>query len=216
MKLKMKNRRMDSPRDKMLRASKAMRLVQATGQTARAGRGTGILSEQGSSLVEMALAMSVYVALFIGMIELCLGVYTYNYVSDAAREATRWAVVRGANSCIVASTFPNCNLLPTNVTSTTNAAANPVLNYIYALNYPNLNASNLSASVTWWVASQNGSGSTSWTTQCTGATDANGNPCNATGNQVKVVVTYSYPLSIPFSIKRNLAVSSTSEMMINE
>jgi Flp pilus assembly protein TadG len=182
----------------------------------RASRGKGIFCEQGATLVEMALATTVYVALFVGTIELCLGLYTYNYISDAAREATRWVAVRGANSCTISSTFPSCNLLPTDVTSTTNPSANPVLSYVYALNYPSMNPSNLSVSVTWWVASQNGSGSTSWTTQCTGATDANGNPCNATGNQVKVVVTYSYPLSIPFSTSRNVALSSTSEMMINE
>jgi len=200
MMLRMKSRRMDSP----------------SRRRAGAGRGKGIFCEQGNTLVEMALAMTVYAALFVGIIELCLTLYTYNYVSDAAREATRWAVVRGANSCTISSTFPSCNLLPTNVTSTTNPSGNPVLAYIYALNYPSMNASNLSVSVTWWVASQNANGSTSWTTQCTGATDANGNPCNATGNQVRVVVTYTYPLSIPFSLKRNLALSSTSEMMINE
>ncbi len=205
---------MDSPREKMRGDFRWMRIVQGLRQ--RAGRGRGMLCEQGSSLVELALAMTVYAALFVGIIELCLSLYTYNYISDAAREATRWVVVRGANSCTIASTFPNCNLLPTNITSTTDPNANPVLKFISAINYPSMNPSNLSVSVTWWVASQNASGSTSWTTQCTGATDANGNPCNATGNQVKVVVTYTYPLSIPFSVKRNLALSSTSEMMINE
>ena len=194
----------------------AMRLVHGVRGRGSAWRGKGISREQGSTLVEMALAMAVYSAMFIGIIKLCLGIYTYNYVSDAAREATRWAVVRGANSCTISSTFPSCNLLPTNITSATNPAANPVLNYIYALNYPSMNTSNLSATVTWWVASQNASGSTSWTTQCTGATDANGNPCNATGNQVRVVVTYSYPLTIPFSVNKSLALTSTSEMMINE
>ena len=181
-----------------------------------AGRDRGIFCEQGGSLVEMALTMAVYAALFVGSIEVCLAFFTYNYVSDAAREATRWAVVRGPNSCVISSTFPNCNLLPTNITSTTNPAANPVLNYIYALNYPTINGSNLSVNVSWWVPSQDANGSTTWTTACTGATDANGNPCNATGNQVKVVVTYSFPLTIPFSINRSMALASTSEMMINE
>ncbi len=175
-----------------------------------------MLSERGATAIELALAMSVYMALFIGVIEVSLALYTYNYVSDAAREATRWVVVRGSNSCTIASTFPHCNLLPTNVTSTTNPSANPVLQYVEELNYPGMNKNNLSVSVTWYVASQDANGSTSWKTSCTGATDANGNPCNATGNQVKVVVTYTYPLAIPFATKKNLSLSSTSEMMINE
>ena len=172
--------------------------------------------EEGASLVETAIALALYLSLFFGFIEVSLALYTFNFVSDAAREATRWASVRGHNSCTVSSTFPSCNLLPTSVTSTTNSANNPVLAYIDSLKYPALTASNVSADVTWWSASQDANGHTSWTTQCTGATDGSGNPCNQAGNAVKVVVTYSFPLSIPFWKKASLSLSSISQMMINE
>ena len=104
-------------------------------------------SDHGAGLVEFAVAISAYFALFFGVIELCLSLYCYNFVCDAARAATRYTSVRGSQSCVVSSTFPNCNLLPTAITSPTN---NPVLSYIETFHYPGLNSTNLSATVTWW------------------------------------------------------------------
>ena len=72
----------------------------------------GALCEQGASLVEMALSASVLFVLLFGIIETCMALYAYNFVSEAAREATRYAVVRGPNSCLISSTFPACNLNP--------------------------------------------------------------------------------------------------------
>jgi hypothetical protein len=60
-----------------------------------------------------------------------------------------------------------------------------------------------------------GNPTTTWTTSCTGATDLNGNACNAPGNAVKVVVNYAFPLSIPYWRITVLNVSSTSQMVIN-
>lgn len=177
--------------------------------------GNWFAGEGGASLVEMAIAVSIYLSLFFGVIEISLALYAYNFVSDAAREATRYTVIRGADSCYPNSAFPNCNLQPSSITSTTNPSGNPVLQYIESLQYPGLSANNLSATVTWWVATQNSSGNTSWTTACTGSVDANGNACNAEGNAVKVVVTYNFPLSIPWVQVSILKVSSTSQMVIN-
>lgn len=60
-----------------------------------------ILHDQdGTELVEMALTLSILLAFVIGIMQLCLAMYYYNYVSEAAREATRFAIVRG----------PGCNV----------------------------------------------------------------------------------------------------------
>lgn len=180
------------------------------------GRGGARLRrEDGASLVEVAVSLAVYLSLLFMVIEMSLALYSYNFVSDAAREATRFAVIRGENSCVPNPTFPNCNLQPGSITSTTNPNRNPVLAYIGSLRYPGLDARNLSADVTWWVAKQNASGNTSWTTSCTGSVDVHGNACNAEGNAVKVVVTYSFPLSIPWIRPTITRVSSTSQMVIN-
>ena len=182
----------------------------------RLGRkGKRIRCEEGASLVEMAIAASIYLSLFFGIIEICLALYAYNFVSDAAREGTRYAVIRGEYSCYPNAAFPNCNLQPSNITSTTNPSGNPVLQFIESLQYPGLNPNNLTTTVTWWVGTQNASGNTSWTTACTGSVDSNGNACNAEGNAVRVVVTYHFPLSIPWLKAPILSVSSTSQMPIN-
>jgi Flp pilus assembly protein TadG len=173
------------------------------------------LGDEGASLVEVAVSLAVYLALLLGVIELLLAMYAYNFVSDAAREATRFAVIRGANSCVPSATFPNCNLGPPNVTSSTDPANNPVLQYIDSRRYPGLDPNNLSADVSWWLAHQDANGHTDWTTQCTGALDAKGNACNAEGNAVRVVVTYAFPLRLPWINARILKVSSTSQMVIN-
>src|SRR5579863_1035600 len=112
--------------------------------------------EDAASLVEVAVSAAVYLSLFFGIIQFCMALYSYNFVCDAAREASRWLAMRGANSCYPNAAFPNCNLLPTDVTSATDPTKNPVLQYIDTLNYPGLNASNLSVTPTWWLATQNG------------------------------------------------------------
>jgi len=169
----------------------------------------------GSSLVETAISLSLYLMLLIGVIELLLTVYSYHFVADAAREATRYAMIRGANSCYPNPAFPDCNLGPESISSTTNQSHNPVLQYIERIRYPFLNPNNLSAQVTWWESQQSANGTTTWTTQCVGATDTNGNACNAEGNAIRVVVTYDFPMTLPWVRIPLVKVSSSSQMVIN-
>lgn len=175
-----------------------------------------IEEERGSTLVEMALVTGIFFMLVIGVMNLCLALYSYNYVCHAAREATRYMVVRGSGSCQDSNTtpkMPDCNLLPTNVTSDSN---NPVLTYIKGLGFPGINTSQLTLAPTWWVAAAaSGSSTFTWTTQCTGAVDAAGLPCNTPKYGVKAVVTYNAPLWIPFWSSATISMSSTSWMVIN-
>ncbi|MFZ0743549.1 MAG: TadE/TadG family type IV pilus assembly protein [Terracidiphilus sp.] len=170
-------------------------------------RRLGAFREEGSSLVEMALTCSILLSILVGIIESCFALYTYNFVSEAAREATRYAVIRGSTSCGPNPNFPNCNLNPA-------TAGNPIQTYLQGLGFPNSHG--LTATVTWWSPVQDASGSTTWPTACTTATDANGNACNLPGNAVKVNVTYTFPLVILGWQATSLNVSSTSEMMISE
>lgn len=165
--------------------------------------------------METAISLALYLGLFIGILELLLTVYTYHFVSDAAREATRYAVIRGANSCYPNPAFPDCNLGPANISSKTSPDHNPILRYIESIRYPLLNPKSLSTDVTWWVSHQSANGTTTWTTQCAGAKDADGNACNAEGNAVRVVVTYDFPLSLPWVRVPLVKVSSSSQMVIN-
>jgi Flp pilus assembly protein TadG len=63
-------------------------------------------AEAGSSIVEFALASVILFALIFGVMAICFALYSYNVVSEAAREATRYAIVRGS-AC---NTLSNCNI----------------------------------------------------------------------------------------------------------
>jgi Flp pilus assembly protein TadG len=165
-----------------------------------------MLREEGATLVEMALASSVLLTVLFGIIEMCFALYTYDFVSEAAREGTRYAIIRGSTSCAPSPGFVDCNLNPT--------TSGAMQTYLRSLGFPY--SGSLTATATWWSPVQDGSGSTTWPTACTTAVDASGNACNAPGNAVKVVVTYTYPLAVPFWGYHPLALGSTSEMVISQ
>jgi Flp pilus assembly protein TadG len=166
------------------------------------------VNEEGSALVEMALSSLILFSVLIGIFEFCFAFYTYNAVCQAAREVSRYASVRGATSCTDdVATDPNCNLLPT-------TSGNPLQTYVHGMHLPDTSSATVTA--TWLEPSQDANGYTSWTTACTGSTDANGIPCNAVGNAVNVVVTAPVAVSIPFWKSLNLSVTSTSQMVISE
>jgi hypothetical protein len=169
-------------------------------------------NEQGAAIVEMALASAVLFTLLVGIIQVSMALYIHNFVSEAAREGTRYAVVRGASSCLYAtSAMPDCNLGPT-------TSGNPIQAYLRGLGFPY--SSGVTATATWW--SPTGAAPNQWTLSCTTATDANatspldGDACNYPGHAVRVQVTYSYPLAVPFWGTHTLNISSTSQMIINE
>jgi Flp pilus assembly protein TadG len=53
-------------------------------------------SDRGESLVEFALASTVFFMTIFGILGLGLGVWQYNLVADLAQEGARWAAVRGS------------------------------------------------------------------------------------------------------------------------
>ena len=144
--------------------------------------------EKGSALVETALSMVVFLTVLIGLFQLTLALYTYHFISDAAREATRYAIVRGS-SCI---NLPDCN-----------ATSTQIQTYVQNLPYPIFNRSNMTVTTTWPTTGFS----------CTPNAAPN---CNNPGNLVKIVVTYPYSLNIPFWPSATLNISSTSEMYISQ
>jgi Flp pilus assembly protein TadG len=168
-----------------------------------------VLREDGSNILEMAIVCAVYFAMLFGIIQFCLVFYAYHFVAEAAREATRYAVIRGEDSCTISATFPNCNLLPT-------TSGNPLQTYVQGLGYPY--ATKMTVTATWWEPTQSSSTppATSWTTACTTALDSSGRPCNAPGNAVLVTVTYNFPISVPYWKSTTIQLNSASEMMISE
>jgi hypothetical protein len=168
----------------------------------------GALGEEGSSTIELALCCAVFLSLLFGVIQFCFALYVSNFVSEAAREATRYAAVRGSNSCAISSSFPDCNLSPL-------SPGNPIQDYLRLHAYPGIDVTKLTATPTWWnVTTTNAGGgafsTSTWTTQCTTGT------CNLKRNAVQVVVQYPYPLNIPFWKNVKLNLTSTSRMVISQ
>jgi len=93
--------------------------------------------ERGSTMLESAVMISVLLVMLFGVIGFGNALYTYHFVSNTAREATRWASVRG-HSCTggceassgdvntyVQSLSTGIGLDPTKVTTTTTWVAPP-------------------------------------------------------------------------------------------
>lgn len=83
--------------------------------------------QRGSTLVEQAIILPVMLALFFGVIDMGRALYSYSFVSYVAREATRWASVRGggingfANQPLVTNFVKNAagaGIDPANISAT--------------------------------------------------------------------------------------------------
>lgn len=145
-------------------------------------------AEVGATMVEFALASVILFTLVFGVIAICLALYSYNIVAEAAREATRYAIVRGS-AC---TTFSDCKV-----------TSDQLKTYIRGRGFPGIDPSSLNLVATW---------------PTTGVTCfPSVTPCNNPGNLVSVTVSYpSFLLSIPFVSQQTLSMSSTSVMYISQ
>jgi Flp pilus assembly protein TadG len=90
-------------------------------------------NEEGSALVEFGISSAVLFMTLFGLMACCTALYSFIYVSEAARVASRYAIVRGA-SC---SGFSDCDIQPAQINT-----------YVKNLSYPGINKGNLSATAT--------------------------------------------------------------------
>lgn len=146
------------------------------------------LKEQGSSIVETALSMIILLTILFGLIEICLALYTYHFISDAAREGTRYAIVHGS-TCLVG-------------TASCTVTTGQIQTYVQNLGFPGINSSAITVTTAYsaWPAG--------------GTCVAPG--CNGPGDLATVTVKYNFPLSIPFVKSSVLAMTSTSAMVISQ
>lgn len=174
--------------------SKRRRLTGACRQLTSSVLGAkGARGEEGAALVEIAISAVILLAMLFGIIEFSLAFYTYNYVSDAARDGTRWAIVRGAQ-CL---SLDHCNATTTDIS-----------NYVKSIQYPGIDSAKMTVTANWYT--QSGATPRTWSLCDPAATT-----CNVSGNQVRVTVTYAFPLSVPFWRVTTLNVSSTSSMVVS-
>jgi Flp pilus assembly protein TadG len=157
--------------------------------------------EEGSNMVEMAISSTVLFAMLFGVCQMSIAFYAYNYVSDAARQATRYAAVRGTTSCTNTPSLTNCGV-----------TGDQIQTWVQALHYPGIRTTGVTVTTTWCAATVtavNGTNTTTWPS-CSSATSA------TPGNMVKVNVSYPLNFTIPFVSAQALSISATSELMITQ
>src|SRR5579875_755818 len=161
-----------------------------------------IKQDGGSALVETAFASIIVLALLFGMFEAFFALYGYHYVSYAAREAARYAAVRGYYCSADSTTMPNCPANQTNLTA-----------YVKGLDYPGINANDITVTPTWCYTNVNTpTFPPVYTTPCSSTPTGN----NLPGMLVQVTVEYKIPVPIPFLSTLTYDMSSTSSMTITQ
>lgn len=162
---------------------------------------SNVRKENGSALVETAFASIIVLALLFGMFEAFFALYGYHYISFAAREGARYAAVRGYYCSTDSSSLPNCPANQTNLVS-----------YVKGLDYPGINANDITVTPTWYYTNVNVPTYPPVYTSC-GQT-ATG--CNLPGMLVQVQVTYAVPVPVPFLSTFTYNMTSTSTMTITQ
>ena len=143
-------------------------------------------SEEGSALVEFAISASILFMVLFGIVEFSMGLYAFNFLAYATKDAARYAMVRGSNC----SVLTNCGV--------TNAQ---VQTFINSEGYPGIT----SAVTT----------TTTWTCETIPDPSLQNASCNAPGDLVTVTATYPFTLNVPFMSQSTLTFHSTSAMIIS-
>ena len=143
--------------------------------------------EEGSAMVETALSLGILLTFLFGVMETGFALFTYHFISNAARETTRYAIVRGSSCAGFASACP--------------ATKNEIRTFATTLGFSGITTSDVSVSYAGYPA---------------GATCTPSAACNNPGNMVTVIVTYHFPFNVPFVPATTLAMSSTSSMIISQ
>lgn len=151
--------------------------------------------EAGSALVEFAASAFLFFTLVFGIMECSRAVYTYHFLANAAQEATRYAMVRGATwtSACASATSSNCI-----------ASSSDVTTYVQSLASAGITKSSITVSTSWPG------------TDATGATCLvpSSVPTNTPGCVVAVTTAYSFSYVSPLLPKKALALTSTSQVTI--
>jgi len=148
---------------------------------------------RGSSLVEQSFIIVFLLTMMLGIIDCGRALYTYHFVSNVAREATRWASVRSTRACATGPITP-CPADAGNIRSTFTATMSSM----------GLDSSKITITPTYAAPPSIGASS------CPAVN-------NLAGCMVHIDVTYHYTfLFAPFISAPPITMSSSSEMLITQ
>ena len=157
--------------------------------------------DEGAALVEGAVSFSIFFLVVFGIIFWSWALYSYVFISNASREATRYAIVRGS-ACVG---FTDCNASNTQIQA-----------YAQSIAFPGITPSSITTSTEWYTVVLGSSPTPTTITDCGSSPTAGTVICNQPGNEVKVTVSYALPLNIPFWKSTTLTLSSSSELVISQ
>lgn len=154
-----------------------------------------VTKEDGASLIEFAVTAIVVLSMIFGIMDFARAMYVYHFMSYAAEEGTRYAIVRGARwsgtSCTTPTTYA-CQATSANVTT-----------FIQSIAPPGVSASSITVTTTWPGQTVSGSA-----TGCSTAQSA--------GCLVQVKVSMPFNFILPFLPKSAFTFSGTSEKIIQQ
>jgi Flp pilus assembly protein TadG len=84
-----------------------------------------VTDESGEQMISFALSMPILMGVLFGLMEICLGCYNYQRISELAREGTRYGMVRGATCKL--SSGASCTAATTDIQTYVNSIALPNL-----------------------------------------------------------------------------------------
>jgi Flp pilus assembly protein TadG len=152
--------------------------------------------ERGSSLVEYALVFLLLMTMILGMVDFSHAIYAYHFISNQARDATRYASVRGftcgGDSSCTAANSASGTAGPTSLTDIQD----------FVKNVPNgIDPSKLTTTVDWPIQAASPAA-------CTNIA------LNYPGCTVRVEVSYVFNFSSTFVSKTALTLTTTSQAVI--
>jgi Flp pilus assembly protein TadG len=148
--------------------------------------------EEGSALVEYGIVFVILMTMLLGIADFGRALYSYHFVSHAARDATRWAAVNG-ETCRSDNSCNGQGYMNHGV-----ATEADVENYVKGITPLGIDVSDVTTTASW-----PGNG----TSTC---------PANSKEPTcpVQVKVSYNFHFFFSFVSKKTLVLSSTSEMVI--
>jgi Flp pilus assembly protein TadG len=155
--------------------------------SANESRATGLLklkAEGGSNLIEYALVFMFLMSMLLGIVDFSRALYSYHFLSNAAREATRWAAVRGA-TC---TNDGSC---------ASEAFQTDIQTYVTSITPPGVDSTKLTTAASW-----------------PGTAPICLVDAHSPGCPVEVQVSYNFTFVVPFIRSTPLNLSSTSQMII--
>jgi Flp pilus assembly protein TadG len=154
-----------------------------------------IQEERGSGLVEYAVVFLLLMTLVLGMVDFSRAIYAYHFISNQARDASRYASVRGS-TCTDDSSCTAANSASGSAGATTQTDIQK-----FVKNVPNgIDPNKLTVAADWPIQ-------TNSPTACS-------TTANAPGCTVQVSVSYVFNFTSPLVSSTSLTLSSKSQAVI--